>query len=81
MDKLKLVKTIVFVITYLLVFRKPVAAEPGSSISLKQPAGSTIDSFRLHGGSIYLLVKDGGRPDRILIYNQDAGEPVEINVN
>lgn len=94
MDKLKLVKTIVFVITFLLVFgsmtllgtlykkiRKPVATEPGSSISLKQPTGSTIDSFRLHGGSIYLLVKDGGRPDRILIYNQDAGEPVEINVN
>ena len=53
MDKLKLVKTIVFVITFLLVFgsmtllgtlykkiRKPVAAEPGSSISLKQPARS-----------------------------------------
>ena len=65
MDKLKLVKTIVFVITFLLVFgsmtllgtlykkiRKPVAAEPGSSISLKQPpaarstaSGSTAAAF------------------------------------
>lgn len=93
MDKLKLVKTIVFIITFLLVFgsmallgtlyqkvRKP-AAEPGSIVSLGQPAGSTISEMQLHNGNLYLLVKNGGLADRILIYTKDSDQPTLININ
>lgn len=93
MDKLKLVKTTVFVITFLLVFgsmallsllyqkvRKTEAA-PGHNISLGQPEGSTISEMELHNGNLYLLVKNGGQADRILIYRQDSTAPSLININ
>jgi len=93
MDKLKLVKTIVFIITFLLVFgsvlllgalyqklHRP-AAESGEILSLGEPDGSTIKQMELQNDTLYLLVKDGGLPDRIIIYNKTAGQPARLNIN
>lgn len=88
MDKLKLVKTVVFVITFLLVFgsltllgllyqkshHRPLATSITSSLG--QPAGSTIASFKIDGNEVYLLVKNGGQSDRLIIYNRETDKAV-----
>lgn len=79
MDKLKLVKTAVFILTFLLVLgtlllltkivqdtrnaNKPMPV----ATSLNQPYGSEIAQMIEKNGTLYLLVKDGGLPDRILV--------------
>lgn len=93
MNKLKLVKTIVFVITFLLVFgcmlllgtlyqklHRP-AVPKETTASLDEPAGSTIEQMQQHNGTLYLLVKGGGLADRIIIYNPDNARPVRLNIN
>lgn len=88
MDKLKLVKTVVFVITFLLVFgsltllgllyqkshRRPLTTSITSNFN--QPAGSTIDSFKIDGNEVYLLIKNGGQSDRLIIYNRETDTAV-----
>lgn len=81
MDKLKLIKTIVAVLTFLLVFgtltalgsiyKKVSAPAPQpSDLALHQPEGSSIEKFTVKDGKLYLLVKYGGQPDRIIVINQ-----------
>lgn len=81
MDKLKLIKTIVAILTFLLVFgtltalgsiyKKISAPTPQpTDLSLRQPEGSSIEKFIIKDEKLYLLVKYGGRPDRIIIINQ-----------
>lgn len=80
MDKLKFIKLIVFILTFLLVFGILVAAasiykkttrnKTLSDISLMQPAGSYIADYRVDNGNIYILVKGGKTADRIVIINQ-----------
>ncbi len=91
MDKLKLVKTIVFVITFLLVFgcmlllahytkklHRP-AVPKETTASLDEPAGSTIDSKCSSITARFIcLVKGGGLADRIIIYNPDNARPVRL---
>ena len=93
MDKLRIIKTIVFVITFLLVFscmlllgtlykkvNRPVNI-PEGAINLNEPQGSTITQMQVHNGNLYLLVKDGGLPDRVIIFNQDTNQPIKMNIN
>ncbi len=83
MDKLKILKAIVALLTFLLVFglltalgtiyQKATAPAPqGSSQNLRQPDGSSIEDFRISDGRLYLLVKNGGLADRIIIVNPAA---------
>ncbi len=94
MDKLKIVKTIVVILTFLLVFgllaaggtiyKKIAASAPKPvSMSLAQPDGSTIESFKLDGGRLWILVKGGAKPDRILAVNpaRPQDPPAEIHID
>ena len=81
MDKLKLIKNLVFVITFLLIAgsilllhtlyrRAQTPSAPMPEVSrLGEPLGSNIYQFRLQDGLLYLLVRDGGLEDRIIIYD------------
>lgn len=82
MDKLKLVKITVFVLTFLLIFgtlmllggiykktRKQVPVST-ASVSLSQPKGSEIADFKVDNKQIYVLIKKGGLPDRIVVYDR-----------
>lgn len=94
MDKLKLVKTIVFLLTFLLVFgtllliggivkktRTTDTALP-QQLGLNQPSGSRIAKILPQNGFLYLLVKDGGLPDRIIILDTSSGKITStISVN
>lgn len=80
MDKLKLVKIIVCLLTFTLVFGAlllfgtiykrikgddtPIKA---SEIILGEPKGSNIASMIAADGMVYVLVKDGGKDDRIIV--------------
>ncbi len=86
MDKLKLIKGIVFVLTFLLIFgsltilghifrqtrSKPLPAE----VSLQQPAGSSIEKIIANDGQLYILVRGGGLSDRVLIFNTQGKQPL-----
>lgn len=85
MDKLKIIKIIVFILTFLLVlgtlmvlgsiFKKTRQAQVPlpSQISLKQPTGSQISQILEKGNQIHILVKEGGLPDRIILMNSQNG--------
>ncbi len=85
MDKLKLIKLIVVVLTFLLVFGTLAAlgtvyrkvSSSGNiavfNLNLHQPDGSSIEDFKLQDQKLYLLIKYGGQPDRIIII--DSAEP------
>lgn len=84
MDKLKLIKIVVALLTFLIVFGVLMAATlifkklnpPVSteilSFSLDEPQGSVINSILEYNGYIYMLVKDGGEADRVLILNPET---------
>ena len=84
MDKLKLIKTIVFVLTFLLIFstllflgtllKKTHNTEklPEKEISLHQPEGSYIKDFKADNGRLYILSIGGGVSDRIIIFNTET---------
>ncbi len=86
MDKLKLIKTIVVILTFLLVFgtlsllgviyKKNRTPLPRHEISynLEQPRGSGIADFKTEGENLYILLKNGGLPDRLIIYNRNRAE-------
>lgn len=78
MDKLKLIKTVVVVLTFLLVFgiltalgsvykKVSAPAKEIENVNLQQPTGSSIEDFKVENGKLYLLVKYGGESDRILV--------------
>lgn len=86
MDKLKLIKTTVFILTFLLIFgtlcilglffkkTHSDAAEVPTLISLKQPVGSYIKELRADSGKLYILTVGGGQEDRIIIYDGNTRE-------
>ena len=80
MDKLKLIKGIVVIITFMLVFGSLMLltviykkSQPQNTVyteeSLSQPKGSNITSVTEINGELAILVKGGGLSDRIIIYN------------
>ena len=80
MLKLRILKTIVFLLSFLLIFgiiilgmqlikagkgsRKPV-----SEINLNEPSGSQISSVIGNEKELYIFIKGGNKPDRIIIYD------------
>ncbi|MBR1605844.1 MAG: hypothetical protein IJ660_07055 [Alphaproteobacteria bacterium] len=87
MDKLKLIKSIVVIITFLLVFGSLLLltviykkAQPKQDIyqekNLAQPIGSSISSVTTVGNNLAILIKDGGEADRIVIYNPQTLQKV-----
>ena len=75
MDKLKLIKLIVFILTFLLVFGI-------LDISLAQPAGSYIDGYTVNDGKLYILIKGGRALERIAVVNPSSAEkPVFITLD
>ena len=93
MDKLKLVKAIVCLFTFLLVFGSLVAlgnlykkvnktVEFPTAASLEEPVGSHIESFQKDKDLLYIHVKEGGQNDRIVIFNASRGKIIsKINLN
>lgn len=86
MDKLKLIKTIVVILTFMLIFgtllllgsiikkTQTTTAPIPEQILLKQPAGSRIAQILPHNENLYILIKDGGLSDRIIIINSPNGK-------
>lgn len=87
MDKLKLIKAVVCILTFLLVFgtlvllgaiykktRRSPATVPEITASLDQPAGSIVADYKIIGDEMYVLIKNGGISDRIIIYNRQLGK-------
>lgn len=94
MDKLKLIKITVFVLTFLLVFGslvflgslfKKINTKPtaiSAEINLEEPAGSSVQSIKTKDGIMYILVKDGGKPDRIIMFDTIKGQKLStIRIN
>lgn len=93
MDKLKLIKFAVVVLTFLIVFgmlsaagiiyKKTRAPEiPAAAVSLAQPAGSTIENYKITDSNLFVLVKNGGLPDRIIVINpRQPQNRTVININ
>lgn len=88
MDKLKLIKSAVFILTFLLVFgtllflgalykktRKNPVKIP-AEISLNEPRGSIIQQIRQNNGTLYMLIQGGGLDDRIVIFDTDNARKV-----
>lgn len=94
MDKLKLVKNVVFVLTFVLIFgsmlllgslfkktRQKAITLP-SNTSLEQPIGSNIENIVEQDGYLYILVKNGGLSDRIIVLDTKSAKKLsEINLN
>lgn len=86
MDKLKLIKSIVFVLTFLLVFgsllvlgslfRQTRPRPLPSDVNLNQPAGSSVEKIVANDGLLYILIKGGGNPDRIVVFDTRSGQPL-----
>ena len=85
MNQLRLVKIIVFALTFLLVFGTflvlfKLYSQTGkktlipSEISLNEPVGSSIVEIKPHNTELYIVVKNGGLPDRIVIFNTKNGQ-------
>ena len=93
MDKLKLIKILVAALTFFIIFgmlnavtiiyKKTHTPEvPVSTLNLAQPTGSTIENFKISDSNLFILVKNGGLQDRIIIINprQPQNQTV-ININ
>lgn len=92
MDKLRLIKTFVVIITFMLVFgslmlltviykKARPAPQRYKEISLEQPMGSTIENMVVIGDNLAILIKNGGEADRIIIYSPNTGQkPLTINL-
>lgn len=94
MDKLKLIKMIVFILTFLLVFGSLVFlgslfkkvntthADIPAEVSLNEPIGSSIRTIKTRDNMMYIMVKDGGKPDRIIMFDTLKGQKLStISIN
>ncbi len=93
MDKLKLIKSIVFFITFLLVigsisllgilYQKTTQQKSNTQtrLNLKQEIGSEISSFSVENGNIYLLIRGGSQSDKIMIIRDPNQVLEEIKLN
>jgi len=96
MNKLRVIKFVVAILTFLLIFgllmvltilykqfnkTENIIVE-NESVSLGQSQDSTIAQIVANNGRLHVLIKDGGEPDRILILAPD-GQKVqqEITLN
>ena len=93
MDKLKLIKSIVFFITFLLVigslsllgilYKKitQTSSIKETELNLQQEIGSEISSFAVEDGNIYILIRNGSQSDKIMIIHDQDKVLEEIRLN
>ena len=93
MLKLKILKAVVFILTFLLIFGIVVLASRLSgglkkktarpvSVALGEPEGSEIGAVAAAGNNLYIPVKGGGRPDRVIIFDTETYRTIStININ
>lgn len=95
MLKLKILKAVVFIMTFLLIagiavlvfqlaggLKRISAAPKETTVSLGEPQGARIEQTAAEGNNLYLLVKGGGRPDRIIIFDTETSRAAStININ
>ncbi len=92
MDKLKAIKILVFIFTFLLIFgtlcafgiiyRRLQAPQSARDITLDQPTGSYISDYKISDDSIFILLKGGKQSDRIIIINRSTNSKIaEIKTN
>ena len=80
MNKLKIIKFIVFLLTFFLflgilsaatiVYKKLKTPTENIDITLNQPKGSYIESYKINDKKIYILVKNTNISDRIIVVDQ-----------
>lgn len=86
MNKLRLIKTTVFILTFALVFgsimllgslykksQKSNAALP-QQVNLQEPQGSFIKHIVAQNEQLYIHVEGGGEADRIIIFDTISGQ-------
>lgn len=94
MDKLRLIKTIVFTLTFLLIFGSMIMLSSlykktrqtptplPTEINLSEPVGSSIKNIHNTGNNLYIIVEGGGQGDRIIIFDSQQGKKIsKINLN
>lgn len=94
MDKLKLIKTIVFTLTFLLIFGSLIMLSSlykktrhtptplPSEINLSEPVGSAIKNIQTTDNNLYIIVEGGGESDRVVIFDSHSGKKIsKINLN
>lgn len=94
MDQLKIIKTIVFIMTFLLIFgiimlvngmlnkQKKDSQKNNTEINLQQPKDSAIKNIVTLDNKLYILISGGGLPDRIVVIDANSGKKVtDIKVN
>ncbi len=86
MDKLRLVKTTVFVLTFALIFgslmllgslyrKNQKKTEPlPRQINLQEPQGSFVKNMVEQNGHLYIHIEGGGESDRIIIFDTISGQ-------
>lgn len=82
MNKLKILKFIVFILTFFLIFgilsavgiiyKKIKTPTENIDITLNQPKGSYIESYKIKDKKVYVLVKGANMPDRIIVIDQSS---------
>lgn len=90
MDKLKLIKAMVFVMTFLLVFGSLVMlgtlfqksrgadAPAFPDTVLNEPAGSSIKDVTPSENHLFITVSEGGKSDRIIIFDLTSGQKKSV---
>ena len=81
MGQLKIIKGIVFLFTFLLIFGlmaligiftlkiRNSGTAPLADINLREPQGSAVKQIASDGDLLHILVSGGGKPDRIIIFD------------
>lgn len=82
MNKLKFIKAVVFIMTFLLIFgiisagmiiiNKHKKPETTAEISLSQPADSHIADYKIDNDKLYIFVKGKKISDRILVIDSST---------
>ena len=89
MAQLKIIKFVVFLLTFLLVlgmffaatlvFQKTSrTASALKNVSLNQPQGSYIADYKFNDNTLYILLKGGNLPDRIAVIDPKSQESFSL---
>ncbi len=93
MDKLKIIKFVVAILSFFLVFgmlctvgiiykQVSKASRAAANISLSQPQGSSIADYQISQDRAYILIKNGGLADRIIVLDiKNPQNQTLINLN
>ena len=92
MNKLKFIKIIVCLLTFLLVsgaimalntiYKKANNTYIAKNIELKQPHGSSIVNYKIENNNVFIFIKGGGTSDRIIvadIFNKKPITTIKLN--